>query len=203
MNIKYNKMATLAAVIIASAALTNLAKATTVLIEFGTDVYIPSEAARAEIYEESSYTFSSGGDPWAILPGVETTEASEIYYTFPGNTTTLTIQHSDGNAFNLLSAAVGTNGSTGTVVFEALLSSGQTVTKTFENIQPGWDENNPVPPVIAVDLYDVTSVTYTGNVDNGVGIDNITLEAAVPEPSSALLLGLGVLGFATRRKRTN
>jgi hypothetical protein len=79
----------------------------------------------------------------------------------------------------------------------------QPVTKTFENIQPGWDENNPVPPVIAVDLYDVTSVTYTGNVDNGVGIDNITLEAAVPEPSSALLLGLGVLGFATRRKRTN
>jgi hypothetical protein len=35
-----------------------------------------------------------------------------------------------------------------------------------------------------------------------VGIDNVTAEGAVPEPGSALLLGLGAAWCATRRRRT-
>ena len=42
-----------------------------------------------------------------------------------------------------------------------------------------------------------------GGLSDNIGIDNITFsQVAIPEPSSALLLGLGALGIVARRRRT-
>jgi hypothetical protein len=47
-----------------------------------------------------------------------------------------------------------------------------------------------------------TTVEFRGNNNDLFGVDNIHY-SAVPEPSSALLLGLGAIGFVIRRRRTN
>jgi hypothetical protein len=50
----------------------------------------------------------------------------------------------------------------------------------------------------------ITEGTFTTTLTNGVNSDTITITTqAIPEPSSALLLGLGALGLVARRKRIN
>lgn len=52
------------------------------------------------------------------------------------------------------------------------------------------------------DPIDTIQVQLTSGSAIAYGIDNVSV-TAVPEPSSALLMGLGALGFVAHRRRTN
>jgi hypothetical protein len=45
-----------------------------------------------------------------------------------------------------------------------------------------------------------TSVEFRGNIADGFGMDNVQFGIAVPEPSTFILAGLGLLGMGYRRR---
>lgn len=85
----------------------------------------------------------------------------------------------------------------GTQTTNYFFSSGATLTSVPS--QP----NNPLTP--AKSFFDVTTtITLTGNEAdsiNTVSIYNVSYSEAVPEPASMAILGLGLAGFAARRRR--
>ena len=61
--------------------------------------------------------------------------------------------------------------------------------------------------LFSIDGPDITSITFssfsTGQSMDAVGIDNLTLTSSVPEPSSLLLFGTGLLGLVVLAARKN
>ncbi len=58
--------------------------------------------------------------------------------------------------------------------------------------------NNLALSVTTSDVF--TEVTPKGQAGGSMYVDNIQVSAAVPEPTAGLLLGLGLLGVAVRRR---
>jgi hypothetical protein len=128
------------------------------------------------------------------IPDAVGSPFSSNYFTFQGISTTATIALLSGGAFTLESLDISLGEfslSTSTdITFDGLLVAGGTLNATFTNISSVQN--------VVLDWTGLESVTISGTDDPG--IDNVVV---VPEPSSALLLGLGAMGFLAMRRRRN
>ncbi len=100
-----------------------------------------------------------------------------------------------GGSFDFISADIGIGefalGSLTDITFLGTLAGGGTLTTTFTSVSAVQN--------VVLNWTGVTSVTVSGSDDPG--LDNVSV-TAVPEPSSAIIAGLGLLGLAARRRRT-
>lgn len=187
MKLKHTKVATLAATLITFGSLAGGANGA--LITFDG---VPASTIPAAPYEESGFTITATTGANAVFNGGV---FSSNYFTYQGSTTTATIVLSSGGAFNLdsLDLGLGQNsvGGSTDITLVGNFFGGGSINTTFNNVTAVQNE-------VLVGWNNLVSVTISGTDDPG--IDNINA-SAVPEPSSALLAGLGVLGLLARRKR--
>ncbi|MDB4537781.1 hypothetical protein N9230_04110, partial [Akkermansiaceae bacterium] len=178
---KNRKVATLAATLITFGSLAGGANGA--LITFDG---VSADTFPAAPYEESGFTITATTGFNAVLNGGV---FSSNYFTYQGSTTTATIALTSGGAFNLESLDLGLGQSAVGVSVDITLMGnlfgGGSISTTFNNVSTVQNE-------VLVGWNNLASVTISGTDDPG--IDNINA-SAVPEPSSALLAGLGVLGL--------
>ena len=119
---------------------------------------------------------------------------SSHYFTYQGSTTTALIALISGGSFDFQSVDIGlgefAGGSFTDITFLGTLAGGGTLTTTFTNVSAVQN--------VVLNWTGVTSVTVSGSDDPG--FDNVSV-TAVPEPSSAIVAGLGFLSLAARRRR--
>lgn len=77
------------------------------------------------------------------------------------------------------------------------------------SLNQGWTNNSfnvtallasQAGKTINLRFTEIVPTAYTG--PGGFGLDNVSLQATVPEPGSLALLGLGILGFAASRRKS-
>lgn len=156
-----------------------------VMMTFGdTQVFGPSP------YEEAGFTISATTPNNAILDAADSPFSSP-YFTFQGTTTSATIVFA-GGPFDLVSLDIALGefsmGGPTDITFLGSLVGGGSISTTFTNVSTIQN--------VVLNWTGLSSVTISGTDDPG--LDNIVL---VPEPSSGLVLGLGLFGAAVRRKR--
>lgn len=124
--------------------------------------------------------------------------------TFIGGTLTYSINGGDAVSITSENGINGTTAITGGLIdpndlliqgllTNSIFSSGDTVTFSLNN----WSFTSDAGLTSETGFLDAYILNGTSSVT-----DPIQIEAAVPESSSALLLGLGALGLAIRRRRT-
>ena len=156
-----------------------------------------SQVFPASGYTESGFVVTSSGEGNAILSGGV---FSSHFFAFDAPSTTVTISSVINEVFSFTSTDLGlsfTAGSTSPidVTFLGTLAAGGTVSQTFFNVTALQN--------VELNWVGLTSLTISGT--NDPGLDNMVFNGsgAVPEPSSALLIGLGALGLVSRRRRSH
>ena len=158
-----------------------------------------SQVFPAAGYTESGFVVTATSSSNAIFaPGIDGIFSSH-FLTFDAPNTAITISSASSEVFSFTSTDLGLSFTSGAVAsadvtFLGTLATGGTVSQTFfnvttlQNVQLNWDG--------------LTSLTVSGTADPG--LDNMVFNgSAVPEPSSALLLGLGAFGLVSRRRRSH
>lgn len=99
-----------------------------------------------------------------------------------------------------LDAAVYWIGASGSILLTGQISGGGTVTQTL-NVGTPWASFS------LVGFNNLTSLTFQDTTSGGflvapgMGIDNINLGTATPEPGTIIMLGSGVIGLAGMLRR--
>jgi len=135
----------------------------------------------------SDLTINYTGEEWRLgKTGNDTSTGNPdtmfVYYSFDGSTFTAA-----GSSFNFVSPT--TSGTTGALDGNANSVTGIGGTLSGINIANG--------ATFYVRWVDPDS----SGSDNGLAIDNFSLTAAIPEPSTILLVGMGLIGLLTVRRR--
>jgi hypothetical protein len=115
---------------------------------------------------------------------------------------TITMSRTGGGVFDLGSfdAATGFADFTGPYMASVIgsISGGGTVTQDI-SISVDWSN------FVLTGFTNLTQVVFSNADEAGISIDNLNTDvaaAAVPEPASILLMGLGFAGFAASRRKT-
>ncbi len=124
---------------------------------------------------------------------------SSHFLTFDAPNTTVTISSALNEVFSFTSTDLGLSHTSGgaafaDVTFLGTLAAGGTVSQTFFNVTALQN--------VELNWAGLTSLTVSGTADPG--LDNMILNgSSVPEPSSALLIGLSAFGLVSRRRRSH
>ena len=178
----------LAATLITLGSLAGGANAAT--LTFGNTELFPASG-----YTESGFIVTATTEFNAISDAADSGFSSHYFtYQGQGSTTTASIALISGESFDFQSVDIGlgefANASFTDITFLGTLAGGGTLTTTFTNVSAVQN--------VVLNWTGVTSVKVSGSDDPA--FDNVSV-TAVPEPSSAIIAGLGLLSLAARRRR--
>ena len=155
-------------------------------------------------YVEDGIRMTTPGDTINIFGAPFPINSGGTFSNFAGVTE---FQFDDGSSFDLVGLDAFNNGGTGSgteFTVTGFLTAGGTITDTFLD-PPFQGVSQPFANAAFVGL-DRISIQRTDGDNEVIVYDNIEIvaasTAAVPEPSSFALLGLGCLAFAGYRRRT-
>ena len=154
----------------------------------------------ADPYFESGYRISNGGELYYAQQSNSLYAGSAGLHERIGNGL-LTLSRTDGNPFTLTSINLSVLSPVGTspaVVFTGVLAGGGTVTQTFTPTVFGFQTF-----VFSSVFTNLLSVSWhQGCCETSAHqFDNIVVSSSVPEPTTMILLGTGLVGVAARARK--
>ena len=162
----------------------------------GSSVNVPT----ASPYMEAGFTLTPTNNLSAVFD-------STSPFTMSGNTTDWfgfnelnmpSLTRTGGGTFDITSVLIGPSSAASSppisMTIEGFLSGGGSITSMFSGLNTATTAN--------LNWTNLVSVKFTASDDSGLDDIVVTATAAIPEPSTIVLMGLGLvaLGYAGRRK---